>query len=1515
MKTKSFNIIAILVIVCFFFNSFPASAKDYTQSSGSGHKTYSFSEQSRSAFEEDEIVEPDPVWVAPAGEEMEGDNYLDLISPELNPEEFNKGIEKKTILTKTGFELKEDGNWYLNSDRYPKEATNEGISVQAINGPDQFGYTWEDDYPYNWVDASLGTDTGINNQVTFAGPVPIGFNFKYYTNSYTALYISRNGYVSFNNTNLEVSQSYIPNTRLPNDVIAPLWGPTDSINYVRYLNDGSSPNRRFIIEWNNKVDDEGTENYTFQMILHENGDLIFQYKEIVIEGVYAAISSGIENEDGTDGLTIEDLGEYGIDSGEAARIYRPAPSARLKMTPERQGGFVTPLSTLEYFLTISNTGDYGADTYDIVVETVWAVSIFKSDGISPLTDTDGDGIIDTGSINEGNGVGILARIVQPVGVAVGDANDTSITATSSLNSSISKKSKISLAIPSAFTQAFYGDSGGGVYLVHPNLQIENFPNWWTPSLGVIETVNGNIVYADQRQSYDPGFDTYITKMQVTAFNSYGQIITPAHPLSTILPSEHMIWELDPALAAAPNGNVGVLWYSEEYAEASSDTRLYNMHFAIIDEMGNLVYGPINITSNTIFGTYYDNNVPIYSDPQIAVTEDGKFAISFTQYIRENDLPYYDTIFSIRNPDGSEIKPITNLTRGVSNDSYNSSLTTINGNEYFLIWESEDSYETYMVINSSGNVIQPPTNIGLDFWGMDVTQLSDGRIFIAGQKYYEGSGAEIHFIILDGVSRDPITPIVPLLNPHSNGDNYSLSVTKDSNNHAILTWEDGNLKNYYYALVGNDGAIITQPFIYRTYVTIAATLGENGYSNSTYSAEINPFTSCDDVTLIPVAECNALQSLYDATNGDNWTNNDGWFGLNNPGGWYGVTTSEGHVVELALSNNNLIGTIPTSIGNLSHLTNLYLSNNQLDGTIPTEFGSLSNLINLGLNNNLLDGSIPPELGNLVNLETLYLWTNQLSGAIPSQLGGLANLLYLNLSENQLSGSIPITIGNLSKLRTLNLQLNPLGGSIPPDLGKLQDLSQLWLQGNQLTGNIPVELGNLSNLTYLVLFNNQLTGSIPVELSNLASLRYLILGRNEFSGSISPELGNLVNLRELNLSANQLAGSIPSEIGNLTNLTSLVVDNNNLSGNIPVSLGNLKNITRLMLSYNDLTGSLPSELGGLSLLKWLSLNDNNLTDSVPLTFINLTSMVYLNFTNTYICEPTTPEFLGWKSTVADYRGTGFSCMSAFPKNGEKLTSSKVTFNWDPVPDAIKYKIQLSTKEDFSSTVFSVNTTTNTYPYLTSLISGKTYYWRIRALVGVSWTNWITFQFYSMDPLAASLLESPPNGSVLSLPVTLSWNPVVNAVQYQLQVARDSAFTDQVFKGKVSNTFKDFSDLAPGKYYWRVKAIEAGGLKGPWSDVRLFTVVKVFPPALVSPGNEATVNLDVTLTWEAPEFATQYKLQVSKDAAFTRLIVDEKTAGLSKALTGLAARNYYWRVRAFTADGFKSPWSEVRKFTVVP
>ena len=119
-----------------------------------------------------------------------------------------------------------------------------------------------------------------------------------------------------------------------------------------------------------------------------------------------------------------------------------------------------------------------------------------------------------------------------------------------------------------------------------------------------------------------------------------------------------------------------------------------------------------------------------------------------------------------------------------------------------------------------------------------------------------------------------------------------------------------------------------------------------------------------------------------------------------------------------------------------MTDLNLGGNQLSGSIPAELGNLSNLVLLILRDtNQLSGSIPAELGNLSNLIRLDLCSNQLSGSIPAELGNLSNLFSLCLGRNQLSGSIPAELGNLSNLMILRLDVNELSGPLPPNLTNL------------------------------------------------------------------------------------------------------------------------------------------------------------------------------------------------------------------------------------------------------------------------------------------------------------------------------------------------------------------------------------------------------------------------------------------------------------------------------------------------
>ena len=93
--------------------------------------------------------------------------------------------------------------------------------------------------------------------------------------------------------------------------------------------------------------------------------------------------------------------------------------------------------------------------------------------------------------------------------------------------------------------------------------------------------------------------------------------------------------------------------------------------------------------------------------------------------------------------------------------------------------------------------------------------------------------------------------------------------------------------------------------------------------------------------------------------------------------------------LDLYVNQLTGSIPPEIGNLTNLTYLVLVGNQLTGEIPSEIGNLTNLIGLRLDNNQLTGEIPESICNLVGgYFMIYISNNQLCPPYPSCIGDIS-----------------------------------------------------------------------------------------------------------------------------------------------------------------------------------------------------------------------------------------------------------------------------------------------------------------------------------------------------------------------------------------------------------------------------------------------------------------------------------------------------------------------------------------------
>jgi hypothetical protein len=146
---------------------------------------------------------------------------------------------------------------------------------------------------------------------------------------------------------------------------------------------------------------------------------------------------------------------------------------------------------------------------------------------------------------------------------------------------------------------------------------------------------------------------------------------------------------------------------------------------------------------------------------------------------------------------------------------------------------------------------------------------------------------------------------------------------------------------------------------------------------------------------------ALVALYNAAGGDDWIDSTNWLSNEPLDAWYGVETENGRVVYIDLcgpGGNNLRGSIPPAVGDLTALRDLRLSNNFLTGRIPSELGGLAELEVLRLSNNALSGPVPSALGDLAKLEELRLHQNRLTGDLPSSVSRLANLRRLRIEDN-------------------------------------------------------------------------------------------------------------------------------------------------------------------------------------------------------------------------------------------------------------------------------------------------------------------------------------------------------------------------------------------------------------------------------------------------------------------------------------------------------------------------------------
>ncbi|KAL6206198.1 hypothetical protein ACLB2K_023447 [Fragaria x ananassa] len=345
----------------------------------------------------------------------------------------------------------------------------------------------------------------------------------------------------------------------------------------------------------------------------------------------------------------------------------------------------------------------------------------------------------------------------------------------------------------------------------------------------------------------------------------------------------------------------------------------------------------------------------------------------------------------------------------------------------------------------------------------------------------------------------------------------------------------------------------------------------------------------------------------------------------------------------LNHNEFEGPLPQWSSPASYLD---LRSNSFSGPIPSNYDQLlPNLEELSLSDNNLSGSIPPSLCNMSSLRFLILRSNHLSGDFSRAWSTWPYIQAVDVSYNDLTGNITSSMGVPSSLWVLNLSNNNFTGQIPSSLFQnCTELVSVDLAGNKFTGGIPLPLQTRSpvssNLRRIQLRSNSLSGHIPNRLCSLQSLHVIDLSRNNFSGTIPKCLYNLTALalgndtdtgdstlsdfyddayheattltlkgqelvynktlplvNTIDFSSNHLDGEIPEGISSLIALGTLNLSRNHLTGNIPLKIGNLRWLETLDLSHNHLSGHIPHSLSSLTSLSHLDLSHNNLSGRIP------------------------------------------------------------------------------------------------------------------------------------------------------------------------------------------------------------------------------------------------------------------------------------------------------------------------------
>lgn len=250
---------------------------------------------------------------------------------------------------------------------------------------------------------------------------------------------------------------------------------------------------------------------------------------------------------------------------------------------------------------------------------------------------------------------------------------------------------------------------------------------------------------------------------------------------------------------------------------------------------------------------------------------------------------------------------------------------------------------------------------------------------------------------------------------------------------------------------------------------------------------------------------------------------------------------------------------------------------------------------------------------------------------------------------------------------------------------------------------------------------------------------------------------------------------------------------------------------------------------------------------------------------------------------------------PALGERLYSPEVTLTWAAPPEAEGYVLQLAPTPEFGNGLIERRLAAVTR-HVETLAEGD-WHWRAASLDAAGKLHvWSPHRAFHVQPLL-----NPPAARASAEPgqARFVWSEVRGAARYGLELAATADMRAPLLRREVAEASLAVP-LDAGKYFWRIRALEADGQAGAWGAASPVIV----PPAAPGGLTARVAGGELLATWTGE--ALSWRVELSATPDFAKPLLNPLVADRHVALPKPEVGDYWLRVRGVGADGVEGPAS---------